>query len=394
MKSIYILLFTALITVSCNSVKRTQKYVAMGDYNQAISLAVKKLQKDKNSEKYEEHIILLEEAYKKATSEDKARIAYLEKTNNPVVAKEIYYRYVDLNNRQALIRPLLPLYSNQLGRNAKFVFSNYSEETIGAKKEYISALYMEANSYMQRNTKQDYRSAYNVLCELEEIQANYRDVRNLKNDARFLGTEFVFVTLNNHSRQMIPYRLEQDLLNFNTYGLDDFWTEYHLRPENGIDYNYGIDYNFQTIDISPERISDRDYNRSERIKDGWEYKRNRNGEIIKDENGNPLKIDKYKKASATIRITTQEKAVFVGGTVVYKDLNRRQQINSFPLSSEFVFKNVFATYRGDEEALTPDDRRIIGNEYIPFPNNAQMVLDAGEDIKLQLKEILEQNHFD
>ncbi|MAO49162.1 MAG: hypothetical protein CL527_10840, partial [Aequorivita sp.] len=81
------------------------------------------------------------------------------------------------------------------------------------------------------------------------------------------------------------------------------------------------------------------------------------------------------------------------GTVVYMDLNRRRQLNSFPISSEFVFENVFAKYRGDERALTPEDRRLLNNYFIPFPNNEQMVFDAGTNIKERFKEILRDNTF-
>ena len=70
MKAFYLLLFTAFFSISCNSVKRTQKFVARGDYDQAIELAVKKLQKDKGAKEYEPHIRLLEEAYLKAKEDD------------------------------------------------------------------------------------------------------------------------------------------------------------------------------------------------------------------------------------------------------------------------------------------------------------------------------------
>ena len=83
----------------------------------------------------------------------------------------------------------------------------------------------------------------------------------------------------------------------------------------------------------------------------------------------------------------------MGGTVVYKDLNRRQQLNSFPLSTEFIFENVFATFRGDERALTAEDRRFVSNYFKPFPNNEQMVFDAGSDIKERFKEVLRDNSF-
>ena len=393
MKAFYILLFTALLSISCNSVKRTQKFVAQGNYNQAIELAVKKLQKDKDAKEYDAHIRLLEEAFLKAKDEDSRHIAFLKKENSPRGAKEIYYTYLDLRARQDLIRPLLPLYSNEMGRKANFVFTDYTNDILAAKEAYIQALYQEAIVYMQHNTKKDYRSAFNVLCELDEVQPNYRDVHQLREDAHFRGTDFVFVTLNNHTGQFIPFRLERDLLDFNTYGLDDFWTEYHGQRENGINYDLGIDLNFQTIQISPERISDRQYTRNQRIKDGYDYRRDRAGNIVRDSLGNPIKFDKFINVSAQITITTQQKSVFVGGTVVYKDLNKRRQLNSFPLSSEFVFENAFAIFRGDERALTAEDRRLLNNHFIPFPNNEQMVFDAGTDIKERFKEILRDNSF-
>jgi hypothetical protein len=81
----------------------------------------------------------------------------------------------------------------------------------------------------------------------------------------------------------------------------------------------------------------------------------------------------------------------VGGAVIYKDLNKRQRINSFPLSSEFIFENAFATFRGDERALTFEDRALLNNYFVPFPNNEQMVFDAGQDIKERFKVILRDN---
>ncbi len=391
MKAFYILLFTALFSISCNSVKRTQKFVSQGNYDEAIELATKKLQKDKGAKEYDSHIRILEVAYLKAKDEDTRQIAFLKRENSPAGAKEIYYTYLDLEARQNLIRPLLPLYSKEMGRNANFVFSDYSSDLLTAKDAYIKSLYQEAVDYMQRNTKQDYRSAFNVLCELDEVQPNYKDVYKLKEDAHFQGTDFVFVTLNNQTGQFIPFRLEQDLLDFNTYGLNDLWTEYHSQRENGINYDLGIDLNFQTIQISPERISDQQYTRKQRIQDGYDYRRDRAGNIVRDSLGNPIKIDKFIDVSATVYVTDQQKSVFVGGSVVYRDLGKRQQLNSFPLSSEFVFENSFATFRGDKRALTGEDMRLLGNHFIPFPNNEQMVFDAGTDIKERFKEILRNN---
>ncbi len=394
MKAFYILLFSSVLLLSCNSVKRTQKYVAKGDYDKAVSLAVKKLQKDKNAKEYDAHIHLLEDAFKKAKEDDTQRVEFLKKQNSRVGKREIYYTYLDMQARQDLIRPLLPLYSKGMGRNGEFNFVDYNKELMQAQDSYVKSLYEEAKEFMQRNSKQEFRNAYSVLTELEGIQPNYKDVFNLTKDAHFQGIDFVFVNINNHTGQMIPIPLQRDLLDFNTYGLDNFWTEYHSQRENGIRYDLGIDLNFQAIEISPERISEKQYTRKEKVRDGFDYKRDRRGNIVRDSLGEQIKIDRMVNVSAVLTITTQQKNVFVGGTVVYKDLIRNQQINNFPLSTEFVFENIFATYRGDKRALSAEDMRLISNNFHPFPNNEQMVFDAGQDIKERLKEILRQNSFE
>lgn len=391
MRVFFLLLFTAVFILGCNSVKRTKKFVASGDYDEAIELAVKKLQKDKGAKEYDAHIQVLEEAFLKAKEEDLRHLYFLIKEDNPRNAKEIFYTYLDLQARQNLIRPLLPLHSLQMGRKANFVFSDYSNDLVNAKDAYVKSLYQEAIVYMQRNSREDYRNAYNVLSELDELQPNYRDIFQLKQEAHFQGTNFVLVNLNNHTSQFIPYTLERDLLDLNTYGIDDFWTEYHSTREQGINYDLGIDLNFQTIQISPERISDRQYTRRAQVRDGYDYRRDRGGNIVKDSLGNPIKIEKFVDATAVITITTQQKSVFIGGTMVYKDLNKRRPLESFPLTSEFIFENVFAQYRGDQRALTVDDRSLIVNNFIPFPTNEQMVLDAGNDLKERFKEILRNN---
>ncbi|MBV1924749.1 MAG: hypothetical protein KUG68_12055 [Flavobacteriaceae bacterium] len=391
MKKIILLLSSILFLVSCSSVKRNQNFISEGDYNRAIDLAVKKLQKNKTSSKFDEHIVLLEDAYKKAVQSDQKRARFLEKTNDPFNYREIYFTYSGLEERQDLIRPLLPLYSNSLKRNTKFKMVDYSSDLISAKDNFVAHLYDEGNRFMGYNTIMDYRKAYTHFCEVIDIKPNYKDSKQLLEEVHFKGTDFVFVSLQNHSGQIIPFRLEKDLLNFNTYGLDTFWTEYHSEIQSNIEYSFGIDLNFRSIDISPERIFEETFTRTKRIKDGWEYKRDRNGNIIKDENGNPIKIDVFKTVRAHITITTQTKSTLVTGEVFYSDFRTRRTLNRFPLSSEFIFEHLYAEYRGDKRALTSDDLDLISNHFEYFPSNEQMVFDAGEDIKIQLKEILEEN---
>ena len=386
-----ITLVLAIFTLwGCNSVKRNQKFLAQGNYDQAIFLAVKKLKKGKTSSKNDMHIELLQQAFVKAVEDDERRINFLEKDNQPFHSKEIYFRYLDLRERQDLLRPLLPL-TNSQGKTAKFKLKDYSNDILVAKDNYIAYSYNEARQYLDRNTTLDARTAYNIYCEIEELQSNYEDVRQLKDEARFLGTDFVHVELRNRSGQIIPGRLERELLNFDTYDLDDFWTEYHENKRGDIDYQFGIRMNFNEIAISPERISETEYRRRKEIKDGWRYKLDRDGNVMKDSLGNDIKIDNYITVTARVMYTTQTKSVLVGGNVLYRDLVQARDMGNHPLASEFIFENEFAKFRGDERALTDEDLKFLEYDFIPFPTNEQMVLDAGDDIKHRLKDILKNN---
>ena len=231
MKKLWVYFILSFLLFSCNSVKRNQKFIAQGNYDRAIDIAVKKIQKNRNAEKVDSHILLLEEAFKKAVQEDKNRIAFLEKDNKQFHARELYYLYYGLEERQAFIRPLLPLYINSLKRNARFNLKDYSDEIIDTRNEYLAYLYDEGDRLMNLGNTLDYRKAYSIYCEITDIHPNYRDSERLLNESRFLGTNFVMVSLQNDTYHILPYQLERDLLDFNTYGLDDFWTEYHSEMQ-------------------------------------------------------------------------------------------------------------------------------------------------------------------
>lgn len=390
MRFILFIVLSAVISISCSSVKRTQKYTAKGQYDKAIDLAVKKLQQNRNSKNSATHMATIEDAFSKAVKEDLRNISRYKKENNSSSIKNTYYTYLALEERQNKLRALLP-FPNSRGKE-KIVLQNYDYEIVASKNAYLSVLYDEGTAFMNRRNKQDYRNAHHVFSELNTIEPNYKNVHQLLDDALFQGTDFVLVKLNNHSGKIIPTRLQQELLDFNTYQLDDFWTEYHASENRKINYAYEINFDFRTIEISPERMIEKEYVRQKQLKNE-DFRRDRAGNIMKDSLGNPIKIITYKDVEAKIDLTTQQKSVLVGGTVVYFDIERNRQINSYPLATEFIFENIFAKYTGDKEALNDDDLIYIRNKFVPYPTNEQMVLDAGQDIKNNLKNILRRNKF-
>lgn len=393
MKQHLLIFLGFFLIISCSSVKHSQQALNEGNYNEAMTIAIGKLQKDKTRKSNQEYILILESAFKKITEANKKRIAFLKKEGNPANTVEIYNLYKNLTYIQDRIRPLLPLYIEKANREAKFRFNNYTDGLINSKNAYADFLYNQAVSLMLNSDKYSYRNAYTSLLELQRLSPAYKDTEQLLKEAHYKGTDFVLVGLRNQTPYVIPKRLEEELLSFNTYGLNDLWTEYHASRTNDFNYDFEVNLNFREIHISPERILKREIPMEAEILDGYTYKKDRRGDFVLDSLGNKIKIEHYITAKGTMYKTIQSKSLALQGKVDYLDLHKEQLLNSYPLETEFVFENVFARFKGDERLLSKEDKQLLNNHFVPFPSNEQLLIDASADIKSRLTPILKQSHF-
>ncbi|AZQ58007.1 hypothetical protein EJ994_04005 [Maribacter sp. MJ134] len=390
-----ILLYSVLVLLcSCNGVKRTQEALNTGNYDRAIQRAIDNIAENKNKKGNQPFIAMLEEAYKKNTDRELQHIKFLKKDGNPANFEEIYTTYSRLRSIQQQIRPLLPLQLFDENRTAQFTFKDYDNNLLAAKDKLSVYLYNNAVSLLDNAVyKADYRKAYQDLKYLEELNPNFKDAVQKMDIAYRKGIDYVMVEMNNTTDKVIPVRLEEELLNLNTFGLNDLWTEYHTNKITDQEYDYVMEVAFQDINISPEQINERQIIKEKQIKDGFKYARDQNGNVVKDSLGNKIKIDNFKTVKADFYQFTQFKSAQVTGVVSFTDLRKQQQINQYPLASEFVFEHVYANYDGDKRALDNDLISLLQLARVPFPSNEQMVYDAGEDLKNNLKNILQRQRF-
>ncbi|MEM6864668.1 MAG: hypothetical protein AAF575_05785, partial [Bacteroidota bacterium] len=110
--------------------------------------------------------------------------------------------------------------------------------------------------------------------------------------------------------------------------------------------------------------------------------------------GNRIKVDRLKTVRCNFYQFTQFKSAQIGAKVSITDLSNGQEINSYPLSTEFIFEHIYANYKGDRRALDNDLVALLDLAAVPFPSNEQMVYDAGEDLKARLKNIIRRHQFD
>jgi len=358
MKKHLLILFLTLFFLACNSIKKTQEAIHKGNYDKAISLAVRNLNGNKSKKKTQPYILMLEEAFGKASQRDQEEIAFLKKDANPENSERIYNIYLRLKDRQQKIKPLLPLKISKKNANARFDFENYDEAIITSKNEVSNHLYTKAKALFASNYKYDYRKAYEELKYIEEINPNYRDTRFLMQEANVKGIDYVYVSMKNETAQVVPKKLEKDLLNFDTYGLNDLWTVYHSKKDTEIRYDFGLSLNLRKIEVSPEQLREKQLIKEKQIKDGYKY--------LLDADGNQVK-DSFFKTKQTIKV--------------------------FPIKSKFIFEHQYADHNGDKRALERSYLSLLMAKSVVFPSNEQMIYDTGTDLKRKLKAIISRNKF-
>jgi hypothetical protein len=392
MKKITSLLSLFLILSACG-VKQTRELVTSGDYDAAIRNSVEGLQGNKNAKGKQDYVYLLEEAFAKAKERDTRDIESWFKDTNPRNLEKIYNAYVQLNYRQEQIRPLLPLQLLKEGREAKFPFEDYSDQIVSSKNALSKYLYDNSKALLVTKDKMTIRRAYDDLMYLESINSGFKDTNKLIEEAKAKGTDYVNVYTKNETNMVIPVRLENDLLDFSTYGLNDKWTVYHSKRVKGIDYDYGLMVNFRDIKISPEQQKEKQFEKEKQIKDGVKNLLDSKGNVVKDSLGKPIKVDNMKTIRISIYEFSQIKSCQVTAKVDYINLKNNQLIETFPLASEFVFSNIYANYKGDKRACEDTYYSNFDRKAMPFPSNEQMIYDAGNDLKNKLKDVISQNKF-
>lgn len=390
-----ILLFSIItLLVACSGVKKTSEALNSGNYVSAMNRAIKNLAENKTKKGNQTYIILLEDAFAKNTQREQSEISFLQNDGNPANLETIYNKYLQLKEIQQRIRPLLPLTLYEEGRDARFSFVNYDAKILNTKDDLSEHLYNNALGLLSSaRTKADYRAAYDDLNYLQEINPGYKATVAKMDEAYNKGLEYVRVEIANQTEQIIPERLENELLDFNAFGIDNFWLQYHTNPLSNVKYDYAMNLDFMEINVSPERVNETQIIKERQIKDGWEYLLDRNGNVVKDSLGNKIKVDKMRTVTCKFFQFTQSKSAQIGAKVRFADLRNGQEINAYPLSSQFVFEHIFANFQGDKRALEDDLLVYLNAREVPFPSNEQMVYDAGEDLKTRLKGIVSKYQF-
>lgn len=383
-RAVSVLFILTLILSGCGSSK---KQLERGNYDAAIDKAVKQLRKDPRDAK---QIATLDRSYKIINEQDNERIRYLKMENKPANWDEIYQINKRLSDRQAMVRTVLPLNLN--GKTIDYPYVDYMPEMVAAKQKSADFYFAHGQELMKDGLKDSYRQAYYEFVRAKEYVGDYEGIDNKISECKYMGMSRVLVSLQNMSMLKFTQDFEEDLLALDLPRLNSEWVEYYTQNlDEDTEYDYLINVNVKNIGVSPDETMQKDTVVKREIEDGFVYKLDSRGNVMKDSLGNDIKMKKFKTVQCALIETVQSKTCIIEGDIEIVQLNPNKIIKKDPMGAESGFEHISARALGDVEALSPAQVEKTKSKPIPFPSDLELVFQCSDALKQAINGAIQSN---
>ena len=344
MKKVYVLLFIAVSTwlVSCKS---ASKLYQKGNYDEAVQVAVKKLQKDPNDPKLKS---VVQDAYRYAVTDHENRIRNYSSMDNEMKWEWMHNEYSALQNLHntifkapsvyELVRP--KDYSSDINENA-------------AKASDIH--YNRGMQLMNNNDKQSAKNAYQEFKAAISFKPGDANIqRRIKEAYDAALTVVAIVPINNYGFQYATYNyqlqnFDKDIVRTLQYNTGNEFVKFYSTWET------------QRLNIVPDEIVELHFTQINigSIKDNYSTKEVIRDVVVKE---TVYKADSVIKQYAKVKanITTTQRTMSSQGNL---SINIRDSKGKWLWSDNVVgnssWSTEFSSYNGDERALSDEDKLLL-----------------------------------
>ena len=346
MKSkLYILLFAAII-FSAFSCKTASKLYEKGNYDEAVELAAKKLQKDPGDVKL---LDIIQSSYRYAVNDHESRIRNHAESSNELKWEWLYAEYVSLQRMYEAIYRVPSVYELVKPLDYSGYLVTYSEKAGDVR-------YDRGLSFMQRYDKQSYRNAYREFQAALRFKPGNRDALKILNESyEYAVTNVVILPMqqqggfvyssysvggNNFDDQLIRS------LQYNTGNeFVKFYSAWDARSQQ-IRTDQVVDMRLASFNMGRYR----DYRTSRTVSKEIVVK-----EIVYKPDS---VVREYAKVFADI-ITTRRTLNSDARLEVHVKDNQDRWLWSDLVNGHHDWSTEFATYTGDARALSESDKQLI-----------------------------------
>lgn len=345
---LYLVIFTALVLMvaSCRTAK---KLYEKGNYDEAVQLAAKKLQKDPDDPKL---LAVIRDAYSYAEEDHQASIRNHSESNNELKWEWMYNEYASLQRMYDAIYKVPSVFRLVNPVDYSSFLVTYGEKAGDIRFDRGLSLMQ-----LHPHDKESYRNAYKEFQVAIQFKPGHRDILEKMNEAyEYAVTNVVILPMQQYGGfvysgyslggQNFDDQLIRNLQNSSGNEFVKFFSAWEARSQN-IRTDQVIEMHLSTLDIG-------------RYHDFRNNRRVSKEVIIKETVYRPDSIVReYGWVHAditTTRRTSQSNATL---QVSVRDNDGRWLWND-QFRSEHNWTTEFASYTGDKRALSEQDLQLIG----------------------------------
>ncbi|MFY0255768.1 hypothetical protein ACDQ55_17640 [Chitinophaga sp. 30R24] len=356
---LFIALMALFLTVLLPGCKSGEKLYNKGKYDEAVTTFVKKLQRkpqDANANR------LLPDAYKLAQREREDKVNEYLRSNNPLKweyvrneYKALQNLYTSIHNSPAALQLVQP--------------KDYRNAITGAQENAAEVRYDRGIALLDKGDKASARAAYDEFGTALKLIPDYRDAQQLRDQAFQMAVIRVIVS---DIEVRSPYY---------QFSADQF-RDYLVRGLQQRNINPFVQFYDERV-ASTENIHPDEYI-ALRFFDfvvGQTYENRTQRDVSKDivagttKDSTGKETNTYKTVKATLYIT--QKTVVSKGLLDYQitDTNNGQLLRSDRIPGSYTWQNQYGTFKGDERALSDEDKRLMGGRDVAPPPPTDLFME-------------------
>ena len=354
MKSkLYFFLFIVAFFFSCKSAK---KMYEKGNYDEAVELAAKKLQKKPNDAAT---LDILQNAYCFAAEDHEARIRNNANSNNDLRWEWTYNEYIDLQRLYDAIRKSPAVFDIVRPTDYSSYVNTYREEAGNARYDRGIAL-------MESNNKNSYKQAYYEFRRALDLKPGDIAARQKMDEAYENAATNVIVL------PVVQSGFQYSSFNYGIVSFDNV-TLNSLKNNNGNQFiRYYSPAQANSMDIRTDQIVEMRFSNIDidRYRDQRSTREVSKRIVVKETIVRPDSIVR-EYATVKAKITTTRRTLKSDGLlqVTVRDYNN-QWIWSDTYRGDYNWSTEFSAYTGDTRALSEEDKKLLDcKEQFPPSND-------------------------
>ncbi len=374
--TLHLLFAITLLVASCSSPERLYE---RGRYSKAVEKALEKIRKNKADDR---DISALAKAFNQMNGEDIIRLENLLNDKEPARWDKIVVLADRIRLRQELVQPYSPIRLPDSRAEVSLKLYAVKELLPRAREQAAAWHYAEGKLAMDQAKRGDKRAAREAHDRFTKVQSyntsQYPDLRELLADAAYLSVTQLQLHVENHTPTLLPGSFRLRLEETFRREVGQQWLQIVLDDKACPDCDFEATIVVNSITLSPDGIQENHRLEKRNIEDGWQYVMDQRGNVMKDTNGNDIKVPVYREVFADIFETRQFKAGRIEGLLEIRKKAGGQVLRRIPVAGETQFRSESLWFKGDERALSDKTKKLLKGHPVSYPSADQLLGDAAD----------------